>query len=679
MAALIPTPTSTHSDSQMDGFFDPSILIHPESDVSRWSCPICLGILRRPQLANNRRARTPDVEPCGHVFCEKCILRHLNDSQSCPTCRSDLNIRDLVPLSNMEREIANAQVKCPHHGDILQQDQNQRSCKWAGIFGKNDTGLKKHLSFDCPFEILKCPHANCKNKFPYRELQEHVQVCNYRNTICEYCQKGFPFIDLLRHQEETCPSYLIACHQHCTTLVRRGAMIDHIRDVCPNTQIRCTYSYFRPGQNVPGESCSVAVARSDLPQHEAACERRILRCARCKGEYRFQHTLSHEMNCPKRIVNCPLACGRDYPLDEASIHAQKDCPLVITPCRFKRNGCDLELERKDLPKHELKKCKYAEYTCVHCLSPFLLLAYKKDHEKICIGIPRRCEDCEGFMTLESKDSHRCPSQVFPCEFEEFGCTVRLQAKNQARHNASNVARHLSLLLKSYKTTEKELDALKKIALTEIPSFSCDHCKMKSETGTKHIHHRHCCPSCYTFYGDQLPLYKNFDDFSTNQSLDSIINGDKFNKICKIDRGGGLTLVEIYHHRTRLVLWCPIDHFESNEWILKESPNGGRYHIVQGHQERSIKFNCPTLAMHDYDDRWHDTLKIGSRLIALDTQNIWYSAKVCHFDGDKIFIHFEGWTSKYDEWIPKTSHRLRPIDSLQPIDHLQHFIDFVTTF
>lgn len=51
---------------------------------------------------------------------------------------------------------------------------------------------------------------------------------------------------------------------------------------------------------------------------------------------------------------------------------------------------------------------------------------------------------------------------------------------------------------------------------------------------------------------------------------------------------------------------------------------------------------------------------GTRVEARDFQDKWYTAKVVSVDeedGD-VLIHFEGWSSRYDEWLPMDSPRLR---------------------
>ncbi|CAN7996074.1 unnamed protein product [Ixodes hexagonus] len=51
---------------------------------------------------------------------------------------------------------------------------------------------------------------------------------------------------------------------------------------------------------------------------------------------------------------------------------------------------------------------------------------------------------------------------------------------------------------------------------------------------------------------------------------------------------------------------------------------------------------------------------GTRVEARDFQQQWYPAKVVSLDEaeEEVLIHFEGWSSRYDEWLPLDSPRLR---------------------
>ncbi|XP_014479375.1 PREDICTED: uncharacterized protein LOC106746825 isoform X2 [Dinoponera quadriceps] len=56
---------------------------------------------------------------------------------------------------------------------------------------------------------------------------------------------------------------------------------------------------------------------------------------------------------------------------------------------------------------------------------------------------------------------------------------------------------------------------------------------------------------------------------------------------------------------------------------------------------------------------------GAKLEAKDFSEKWYCAKVVEADWDEreVLVHFDKWSSRYDEWIPMDSSRLRELQSL----------------
>jgi hypothetical protein len=45
---------------------------------------------------------------------------------------------------------------------------------------------------------------------------------------------------------------------------------------------------------------------------------------------------------------------------------------------------------------------------------------------------------------------------------------------------------------------------------------------------------------------------------------------------------------------------------------------------------------------------------------LDTSNNWLESTIMEVKQDKVFIHYNGWPSRWDEWIPIDSKRLAPV-------------------
>ena len=63
---------------------------------------------------------------------------------------------------------------------------------------------------------------------------------------------------------------------------------------------------------------------------------------------------------------------------------------------------------------------------------------------------------------------------------------------------------------------------------------------------------------------------------------------------------------------------------------------------------------------------------GSLLEARDFSNEWFPAKVVEVDWEdrEVLVHFQNWSSRYDEWICMDSARL------QPINHQSEYASFL---
>eukprot|EP00455_Lapot_gusevi_P009468 TRINITY_DN1423_c0_g1_i5.p1 TRINITY_DN1423_c0_g1~~TRINITY_DN1423_c0_g1_i5.p1 ORF type:complete len:919 (+),score=331.64 TRINITY_DN1423_c0_g1_i5:79-2835(+) len=54
--------------------------------------------------------------------------------------------------------------------------------------------------------------------------------------------------------------------------------------------------------------------------------------------------------------------------------------------------------------------------------------------------------------------------------------------------------------------------------------------------------------------------------------------------------------------------------------------------------------------------WND-FRVGDRIDAKDTQGKWFESTVKEIRGNEIYVHFEGWSTKWDSWFPKDSPKL----------------------
>lgn len=89
---------------------------------------------------------------------------------------------------------------------------------------------------------------------------------------------------------------------------------------------------------------------------------------------------------------------------------------------------------------------------------------------------------------------------------------------------------------------------------------------------------------------------------------------------------------------------------------------------QGDSEAYNKWNERMQAYHQWIDQSKlRTVKVGDQIDACDTENIWCKATVeliikTQNRKDLLYIHYEGWNRKYDEFLYMDSHRLAPLGS-----------------
>ena len=94
--------------------------------------------------------------------------------------------------------------------------------------------------------------------------------------------------------------------------------------------------------------------RKDLGHHvHNECPNRDYECEYCgeKGTY-ANITQIHDSVCEKQKIPCTnTECTKTIERGKMKRHLD-DCDYTIIPCKYKKIGCDMELNRRDMPAHE---------------------------------------------------------------------------------------------------------------------------------------------------------------------------------------------------------------------------------------------------------------------------------------------------------------------------------------
>ena len=137
-------------------------------------CGICSCVLKDPVMCKNE-----------HCFCRGCITKHLENSQTCPSCNQDLTLESLAVAPRIVRNLlSELRIRCDHH---------ERGCQ----------------------EIVQLEN-----------LASHVAVCGKAPVVCtnEECSSEINKEDLVRHESEECRFRKVKC-RNCKEM---GSMVQDI-------------------------------------------------------------------------------------------------------------------------------------------------------------------------------------------------------------------------------------------------------------------------------------------------------------------------------------------------------------------------------------------------------------------------------------------------------------------
>ena len=214
-------------------------------------------------------------------------------------------------------------------------------------------------------------------------------------------------------------------------------------------------------------------------------------CPHCRAEGDgFNHVihkgLRSEVNQLRiRCSNYGEGCQWTGELGTLKKHLESDtdgCGYVIVCCP---NKCALSLDelfmkRKDLGKHLADDCILRPYQCKFCglkdtykaiMGHKLHLLDDPGHQVKCPEAPLTCPNKCGSNKIKRKDMefHRsqCPQETVECPFAEAGCKEKLKRCQLNTHVTSSVQEHVSLIMKDYRETKRELLEVKGTLATAV--------------------------------------------------------------------------------------------------------------------------------------------------------------------------------------------------------------------
>ena len=209
-------------------------------EVLQTKCPICLLILRSPQL----------VSCCGNHFCERCIARVLNKQGPCPLCNGSF-------VANSDKGLARTILGCK-----VYCNNKDKGCPWTGEL----RALDKHLGAPdgvgpgmCEFIEAKCTF--CQMSFLYHSLATHHSVCDHRPFSCTFCNDyEATFVGVTENHWKVCSKYPVACPNRCGSSFIREDLDRHLAHECLLTSVLCDFH---------SVGCKTQLQRGDMAVHLA--------------------------------------------------------------------------------------------------------------------------------------------------------------------------------------------------------------------------------------------------------------------------------------------------------------------------------------------------------------------------------------------------------------------------
>ncbi|KAB5550631.1 hypothetical protein PHYPO_G00056000 [Pangasianodon hypophthalmus] len=129
-------------------------------------------------------------------------------------------------------------------------------------------------------------------------------------------------------------------------------------------------------------------------------------CNHCNKDVVKTNLPMHEAHCQRFLCLCP-DCDEPVPKDQLEEHRQEQ----HTPVKCKK--CNMKMEKCKLPDHETNECTERLQSCEYCQLA-LPLSNLKEHMVACGSRTERCQECNQYVTLKDQLQHAqiCTSEDF---------------------------------------------------------------------------------------------------------------------------------------------------------------------------------------------------------------------------------------------------------------------------
>lgn len=259
----------SESNENEDNPYKPYFVINDFIQAQRPSlqefiCTICTGVFHKPV-----------IDECGHIFCNDCIVKYRKtESIDCPLNKNKISSY-LQFVKFIEDNIGRKELHCKN-----------KKCIWIG---KANT-LEEHLKTTCNYQIIPCTCVDCSFKIYRKDLNTHLEKCDYKEISCKFCN-CITKKNLLNDHLKECEKYPINCEK-CDKLMIRKEMTSHLEKECPEVEVDCLYNKV---------GCLEKIMRKELQSHMSS-----------KSDYHnslfLDKMIDFDKNIEEKIEDCVDKC-----------------------------------------------------------------------------------------------------------------------------------------------------------------------------------------------------------------------------------------------------------------------------------------------------------------------------------------------------------------------------------
>ena len=244
---------------------------------------------------------------------------------------------------------------------------------------------------------------------------------------CQICAK--PFRD---------PHLVVCCGKHYCESCLTTSFNKMSAERCPHCRAKGNNFKYVHHQGL----------KSEISELKVYC---LKRDKGCKWVGQLGHLDTHQTSregCDYEEIPCPNKC-KDTVVSNGIV-----VPLVSNK----------HVYRKDLSRHLTEECSNRSYYCEYCHIRDTYEVIVEFHYKVCPEHPVPCPNVRCHIrNIKRKqlDNHlrECPEQLVDCPFAEAGCDKKIRRCRLEDHIASQVQKHLSMLMGAYNEVKRRLDEL----------------------------------------------------------------------------------------------------------------------------------------------------------------------------------------------------------------------------